>query len=184
MVNWWLISRAVVIEVSLARAFSQLGARLPAVDLLDHTSLAPFGRRGLRSVLLWMLYLSLFSLQYIMGRAEPILGLGLVFVVGIALAAFLLPVWGAHLRLRDAKAAELKQVHELLAVSPAPVGDLFGWTTAAIGDVSGDGITDIAVSAPFTDASFMNSSAGRIYALSGADGSVLFDGILPPLNPS
>jgi hypothetical protein len=115
VVNWWLISRAVVIEVSLARAFSQLGARLPAVDLLDHTSLAPFGRRGLRSVLLWMLYLSLFSLQYIMGRAEPILGLGLVFVIGIALAAFLLPVWGAHLRLRDAKAAELTRVRERLA---------------------------------------------------------------------
>ena len=114
-VNWWLISRAVVIEVSLARAFSQLGTRLLTVDLLDYTSLAPFGRRGLRSVLLWMLYLSLFSLQYIMGRAEPILGLGLVFVTGIALAAFLLPVWGAHLRLRDAKAAELTRVRELLA---------------------------------------------------------------------
>lgn len=115
VVNWWLISRAVVIEVSLARAFSQLGTRLPAVELLDRSSLAPFGRRGLRSVLLWMLYLSLFSLQYMMGRAEPILGLGLVFVLGIALAAFLLPVWGAHLRLREAKAAELKRVHERLA---------------------------------------------------------------------
>jgi hypothetical protein len=114
VINWWLISRAVVIEVSLARAFSQLGTRLPEVDLLDYTSLAPFGRRGLRSVLLWMLYLSLFSLQYIMGRAEPILGLGLVFVIGIALAAFLLPVWGAHLRLRDAKAAELTRLRELM----------------------------------------------------------------------
>jgi hypothetical protein len=115
VINWWLISRAVVIEVSLARAFSQLGSRLHALDLLDYTSLAPFGRRGLRSVLLWMLYLSLFSLQYIMGRAEPVLALALVFVIAIALAAFLLPVWGAHLRLRDAKAAELTRVHELLA---------------------------------------------------------------------
>jgi hypothetical protein len=115
VVNWWLISRAVVIEVYLARAFSQLGTRLRAVNLLDATALAPFGRRGLRSVLLWMLYLSLFSLQYIMGRAEPVLGLGLVFVVGIALTAFLLPVWGAHLRLRDAKAAELTRVRERLA---------------------------------------------------------------------
>jgi len=35
-------------------------------------------------------------------RAGLILGLGLVFVIGIALAAFLLPVWDAHLRLRDA----------------------------------------------------------------------------------
>jgi hypothetical protein len=115
VVNWWLISRAVVIEVSLARAFSRLGALLPAVDLLDTTPLAPFGRRGLRSVLLWMLYLSLFSALYVMGRAEPILGLGLVAVLAVAGAAFLLPVWGAHLRLREAKAAELDRVRAHLA---------------------------------------------------------------------
>jgi hypothetical protein len=131
VVNWWLISRAVVIEVALARAFSRLGTRLPAVDLLDHTALAPFGRRGLRSVLLWMLYLSLFSLQYLMGRAEPILGLGLLCVTGIALAAFLVPVWGAHQRMRDAKAAELTRVHERLAEAReralgAPAGEVTG----------------------------------------------------------
>ena len=115
VVNWWLISRAVVIEVSLARAFSKLGTRLPAVDLLDRAPLAPFGRRGLRSVLLWMLYLSLFSVLYVMGRAEPILGLGLLLVLAVAVAALLLPVWGAHSRLREAKAAELGRVRALLA---------------------------------------------------------------------
>jgi hypothetical protein len=110
VVNFWLISRALTIELSLARAFSRLGARLPAVDVVDRTPLAPFGRRGLRSVLLWMLYLSLFSWQYALGAARPELGGVLLIVVSIAVAAFLLPVWGAHLRLREAKATELSRV--------------------------------------------------------------------------
>jgi hypothetical protein len=110
VVNWWLISRALTIELVLARAFSRLGARLPEVDVVDRTSLAPFGRRGLRSVLLWMLYLSLFSVQYVLGSAQPILGMGLLVVSCIAIAAFLLPVWGAHIRLREAKAQELSRV--------------------------------------------------------------------------
>jgi hypothetical protein len=110
VVNFWLISRALTIELSLARAFSHLGARLPAVDVVDRTPLAPFGRRGLRSVLLWMLYLSLFSWQYVLGAARPELGAALLVVASFAVAAFLLPVWGAHLRLREAKAAELSRV--------------------------------------------------------------------------
>jgi hypothetical protein len=114
IVNFWLISRALTIELSLARAFSRLGELLPAVDVLDRTSLTPFGRRGLRSVLLWMLYLSLFSWQYVLGAARPELGAVLVMVASIAVAAFLLPVWGAHLRLREEKAAELSRVRTLI----------------------------------------------------------------------
>ena len=114
VINWWLISRAVASELYLARAFSRLGSRLPVVDLLDRTALAPFGRRGLRSVLLWMVYLSLFSAVYVMDAAEPILGLGLLFVIALALAAFLVPVWGAHLRMREAKAEELARVRSQL----------------------------------------------------------------------
>jgi hypothetical protein len=46
--------------------------------------------------------------------------------MGIALAAFLLPVWGAHLRLRDAKATERTRVHELLAdARKRPLGTTF-----------------------------------------------------------
>jgi hypothetical protein len=108
-VNFWLISRAITIQLSLARAFSRLGARLPAVDVVDRTPLAPFGRRGLRSVLLWMLYLSLFCWQYVIGAAQPELGGALLIVVSIAVASFQLPVWGAHLRQREAKATELSR---------------------------------------------------------------------------
>ena len=137
IVNFWLISRALTIELSLARAFSRLGARLPAVDVLDRTSLAPFGRRGLRSVLLWMLYLSLFSWQYVLGAARPELGGVLVLVVSIAVAAFLLPVWGAHLRLRQAKVTELSRVR-------MRIGELRELTLAAPPEeVSGGRLADL-----------------------------------------
>lgn len=137
VVNFWLISRALTIELSLARAFSRLGARLPAVDVVDRTPLAPFGRRGLRSVLLWMLYLSLFSWQYALGAARPELGGVLLLVVSIAIAAFLLPVWGAHLRLREAKATELSRVR-------ARIGELRKRAlTAPPGIVVGGRLTDL-----------------------------------------
>jgi hypothetical protein len=131
ILNWWLISRAITIELSLARAFSRLSARLAAVDVVDQAPLAPFGRRGLRSVLVWMLYLSLFSLQYLLHAAQPILGVALLAVLAIAAAAFLLPIWGAHQRLREAKAAELARVRGRLGemrqrVLAAPADDLRG----------------------------------------------------------
>ena len=80
-VNWWVVARAMTLELMLARDFSRLGDRLAGIDLLDRTPLEPFGRRALRNVLLWML-----------------------------LAAFLLPLLGAHRRIRELKHAELARV--------------------------------------------------------------------------
>ena len=51
--------------------------------------------------------------------------------------------------------------------------NLFGWATVGLGDVNGDGVLDLAVSAPFATVGG-RSSAGRVYALSGADGSTLW----------
>jgi hypothetical protein len=112
VLNWWLIARALTIELWVARAFSRLGRRLREVDPLERGPLLPFGRHGLRSVLLWMLLVSLFAPVYILGGAEPVLGVSLVGVLAMAVVAFLVPVWGAHQRLREAKAAELARVRE------------------------------------------------------------------------
>ncbi len=114
LLNAWLIARAVMLELLLARAFSRLGDRLVEIDLLDRAPLAPFGRRGLRSVLLSMLLLSLFAPLWATGAAEPVLLVALLGAVGFALAAFLLPVWGAHRRIRAAKEAELARVRGVL----------------------------------------------------------------------
>lgn len=144
--NWWLIVRAMAIELAVARAFSGLGPRLRDVDPLDRARLAAFGRHGLRSVLLWMLLLSLFAPVYVLGGAAPALRWSLGAVVVVAGVAFLVPVWGARARLREAKDAELARVRERvrehrarLFAGPGPetrdgrLADLLAWEARVAG---------------------------------------------------
>ena len=49
------------------------------------------------------------------------------------------------------------------------VGDRFGHAVCALGDVNADGVGDLAVSAPHSDAA--GNQSGRVYVISGADGS-------------
>jgi hypothetical protein len=114
MVTWWLIARALAMELAVARTFSTLGQRLRSTDLLDVAPLAPFGRHGLRSVLLWMLLVSLFAPFYLLGEAEPVLGVSLVLVLALAGVAFLVPVWGARRHLRATKADEIARVRQAI----------------------------------------------------------------------
>jgi len=110
-VNWWVAARAMLLELMLGRAFSRLGDRLASVDLLDRSPLAPFVRRALRNVLLWMLLAAFLSLTYLgEGWASDLMVLALVALGGFALAAFLLPLTGPHRRIRGLKRAELARV--------------------------------------------------------------------------
>ena len=130
--NSWMVGRAMVLEISFARAFSRVGEHLGPINLLDPASLAPFGRRGLRSVLLWMLFVAFYSLLYTGGWAVDILAGVLVAIVAWGFIGFLLPVLGAHRRIREAKDGELSQVraaiHEVrgraipLEADPASLG--------------------------------------------------------------
>ncbi|MBN1422546.1 MAG: FG-GAP repeat protein [Planctomycetes bacterium] len=52
-------------------------------------------------------------------------------------------------------------------------GACFGHAVACVGDLDGDGAGDLLVAAPGTDLGLL-SGAGRVYAYSGADGSVLW----------
>ena len=101
-------------EVELARRFSRIGESLTRVDLLDLTPLRPFARRGLRSVLLWVVLSVLISLLFLAPwSSEPAGGfLALTFVLAAAL--LLLPAWGVHQRILDAKQAELARVREAM----------------------------------------------------------------------
>jgi hypothetical protein len=62
-------------------------------------------------------------------------------------------------------------------LSPADTNFLaFGFAVTSLGDVSGDGVPDIAVGAPTR----INNKSGQVFAFSGADGSVLWIAKEPP----
>jgi tetratricopeptide (TPR) repeat protein len=97
----------------------------------------------------------------------------------------------------DAALASLKDDPRFAALRPSPAdfehpfvepvtilrewrgehaGDQFGWIARAIGDVDGDGITDIVTSAPghTTDGAGGGANGGRIYAYSPGSGKLLW----------
>jgi hypothetical protein len=140
--NWWFVVRGMGLELALGSAFSRLGDELASVDLLDRSAVAPFGRRALRNVLLWMLLTAFLSLNYVgQGWAGAALPLALACLGGFALTAFALPLLGARRRIQAAKRAELERVRaairaarERLLAEPAeasPAGgrmaDLVAW---------------------------------------------------------
>jgi hypothetical protein len=62
----------------------------------------------------------------------------------------------------------------LLTLTGEAAGDFFGWVSADLGDIDGDGARDFAVGAPFNAAG--GRSAGRAYVYSGRTGAQLFVG--------
>jgi hypothetical protein len=106
----WII----YIEVEVARRISRIGERFARVDLLDLAPLRPFARRGLRSVLLWVVLSVLLSLLFLAPwSSDPALAF-LVMVFVLAAALLLLPAWGVHRRILAAKQAELARVREVM----------------------------------------------------------------------
>lgn len=116
-VTWWIVMRGLVLELVIARHFSLLAEHVEHVDLLDRSVFAPFARRALRSVLLWMLLAAWVSLTWL-GRGwavNELMLVGLLTLATFAFAAFLLPLVGPHRRLRAAKEKELARVRGVLA---------------------------------------------------------------------
>ena len=64
-------------------------------------------------------------------------------------------------------------IHEL--TSPAEVRENFGASVAGAGDVNRDGIPDLLVGATRADVSETITDTGRVYLLSGSDGSVIWE---------
>ncbi len=138
-VNWYVVVRAMGLELMLGRTFSRLGERVRLPDLLDREPLAPFGRRALRNVLLWMLLAAFLSLTYLGDWATDLMVLALLWLLAFALAAFVLPLTGIRRRVRERKREELAGVRGVLAevqrpaiagageVAPGRLADLLAW---------------------------------------------------------
>lgn len=119
----WMMARLIFHELRVSREFSRIGEHYAQVELLNSRPLLPFARRGLQGALVWILFVSLMSLHFAVGSAATIVPLGLVALLGVALAALLLPVWGVHRRLAEQKRAELERLCAGIAAARAGVLD-------------------------------------------------------------
>ncbi|MCU0612183.1 MAG: integrin alpha [Candidatus Eisenbacteria bacterium] len=83
----------------------------------------------------------------------------------------------------DGDAADAGRVHVLSGASgvtirilsspePEPAG-CFGWSVLALGDITGDGVCDLAVGAPGEMPGASRCNVGRAYLFSGADGEII-----------
>jgi hypothetical protein len=97
-----------------SRRLSQLAARLPAIDLFDLRPLVCFARQGLSNALLNVGFVSILALSLFESGFGVVFGLVGLMNLGVSAAGQLLPVRGAHLRIRAAKGAELDWCRERL----------------------------------------------------------------------
>ena len=128
----WLLGQALGMDLAVTRHFSRIGERLVRVDLFDMRPLAPFSRRGLRTVLLYAIGTAIFSLYWLApataSSANPLL---LVVFVFLAAVALVLPARGVHRSIHAAKQRELDWVRRsiradlaaLRASTPAGSGE-------------------------------------------------------------
>jgi len=118
-VTWWIVLRGMALDLLIGWHFSRVAEHVVLADPFDREVFAPFARRALRNVLLWMLLAVWVSLTYIgPGWAVgPLMALGLATLTSFALAAFLLPLLGPHARLRAAKQAERARVRAAIRVA-------------------------------------------------------------------
>jgi hypothetical protein len=106
-----LSSRLFAAEVHMTRAYARLGEQVE-VDLFDPSRLLVFARKGLRSVVVWVLISSALSMLWVLdsaGQANVTLALGSLTLLTVALIG---PARGIHLRIATVKAAELARVTE------------------------------------------------------------------------
>jgi hypothetical protein len=106
-------TRLFAAEVHMTRAYARLGERVE-IDLFDQSILLVFARKGLRSVVVWVLISSALSMFWVLdsaGQTNVTLAIGLLALVTVALVA---PTRSVHLRIAAAKATELARVTETI----------------------------------------------------------------------
>jgi hypothetical protein len=140
----WSLGGFLYATLAYARRFSDLAGQIERIDFLDLQALAPFARQGLRSALLWLVLLSLLTLNVVdLVWFSTIAAIGLVG----GTAALMLPVRGIHLRMRQAKQAELQRVHAAIRGDPGGLS----------GSLIGEHATSLRLSDLFAYRSFLES---------------------------
>ena len=120
----WLTFSLLVSDLIATRAYLELGRNLQDVDLLNIDGLSQFGRRGLRSALMWMVFSIVFSLYWIdIDTAAQLNIYLLVAMLAMATAAFVVPLLGVHTTVRSRKRSELDRLKNEIVLERAIVVD-------------------------------------------------------------
>ena len=98
-----------------AGALAKRAEAIPRIDLLDLSSLAPFARQSLQTLLVWLLMLSIFSVNAAdpAGFFLPIVAMS-ILCLGNAVLAALRCNRTVHFRIREAKRDEKQRVNAAL----------------------------------------------------------------------
>jgi hypothetical protein len=121
----WLMFRFAHAMVVDAARFSRLAAQIVEIELLDLRPLAPFVQQGLRSSLLMVILISI-SANLIANPGPTQLSAAMANTaasVGAALAALVLPVYGVHGRIREAKRGQLERLRVAIVATQAALLD-------------------------------------------------------------
>jgi len=111
-------TRLFMTEVHMTRAYARLGERVE-VDLLDLSLLLVFARKGLRSIVVWVLVSSAFSMFWVLDSAGQTNVVVPVSILALATMALVAPTLGVHHSISRAKASELTLVHNAIRAERA-----------------------------------------------------------------
>jgi hypothetical protein len=90
----------------------------------------------------------------------------------------LISVWPGRHQIAEAQFLE-PGTTVLQTFSGAGLGDQFGWVADSLGDITGDGIQDLVITAPLNDTG--GADIGRVYVYNGATGALVFPALVGPL---
>lgn len=118
----WLTCGLLVADLIATRAYFELGRNMQVADLLEIGPLSQFGRRGLRSALIWMTFSIVFSLFWLdvdtAARQNIYLLVGMLVM---ATGSFVVPLLGVHATIRSRKLSELDRLKDEIVLERAIV---------------------------------------------------------------
>lgn len=115
-IGWWLGWFVLAVWYTSAQT-SRLAARLGAIDLFALSPLFPFTRQGLLTALLAVGCATIVSLFLLDPGQGPAVAVAIAVCLPLAVLGLLLPVRGAHRRIRDVKKAEIEWTRDRIRQS-------------------------------------------------------------------
>jgi hypothetical protein len=115
-IGWWLAWFVLAVGYTSAQT-SRLALRIGEIDLFDLSPLFPFTRQGLLTALLAVGGATIVSLFLLDPGQGPAVAVAIVICLPLAVLGLLLPVRGAHRRIRAVKKAELEWTHDRIRQS-------------------------------------------------------------------